>query len=61
MRKKKYSVDVVFSYCKTVEVRAEDKYAARDLAEKKASEEFVEDFRLGHIGSEDFWCEAQQP
>lgn len=60
MRKKKYYVDVVFSYSQTVEVRAEDKDTAMELAEEKASEEFVEDFRLGQIEPKDFWCEAQE-
>lgn len=60
-RKKKYEIEVVFSTSIYVNVEAEDKYDAMDIAEDLAAEEFRDKLDSGLLGTSDFDCEAQTP
>ena len=61
MRKKKYTVEVVFSTSLFVDVMAKDVDDAKDKAELEADLQFSDQLDRGLLGTSDFSCEAQEP
>ena len=61
MRKKKYTVEVVFSTSLFVDVMAKDVDDAKDKAELEADLQFSDQLDRGLLGTSDFSCEAQTP
>ena len=61
MKKKKYTIEVVFSTPITVNVEAKDLDEAMDIAEYEADLTFSDLLDNGMLGTSDFDCCAQTP
>lgn len=61
MRKKKYTIEVVFSTPITVNVEAQDVDEAMEIAEYEADLTFSDLLDRGLLGTSDFDCSAQTP
>ena len=60
-RKKKYTIEVVFSTPITVNVEAQDVDEAMEIAEYEADLTFSDLLDRGLLGTSDFDCSAQTP
>lgn len=59
--KESYLIPVNFTITYTMSVIARNETAAKEKAEKNATELFEDDLNEGLLGTSDFACEAQDP